>query len=246
MDLIMKKSILTIITALHSEDNSLNESFISITPQLTDDVRWLIKYSTDLVPSELLNLTSHSYIDLICRFDSSLYEGLNQALNYCDSEWFMVIGSGDSLTVNAVQKILEEIKKHPNAEAFLFATKHISNDFIITPNPSEIHLRMSCPHPSAILKVKNVTNINFFNTSYKIASDYDLISRYLIAFGNFLCFDDVLVNFKGGGLSDVRGLEAYFEEEIIRTRVWNSPQIDTCYRMQNFLNSAITTLIKNK
>jgi hypothetical protein len=238
----MNTTKLSIITALHSNDLNLSKSAESIINQLSIDVRWIIKYSEDFVPKHLLEYLSHPFIDIICKKDSSLYDGLNQALDVCNSEWYMVIGSGDILVDGATSKIIKHITESNCGEALFFSTKHLINDFLFTPNPNDIHLRMSCPHPSTILKVSNSKFIDSFNINYKIASDYDHISRYLIKFNKFITSNELLILFKGGGLSENRALEGFFEEELIRTRVWNSTQIDSCKRLKKYSEWAISRL----
>ena len=233
---------LSIITALHSNDLNLSKSAESIINQLSSNVRWIIKYSEDFVPKHLHEYLSNPFIDIICKKDSSLYEGLNQALDICNSEWYMVIGSGDILIDGATSIILRYITENNCGEALFFSTKHLINDFLFTPNPNDLHLRMSCPHPSTILKVSNSKLIDSFNTNYIIASDYDHISRYLIKFNTFFTSNELLILFKGGGLSENRALEGFFEEELIRTRIWNSTQIDSCKRLKEYSDWAISRL----
>lgn len=234
----MQRPLITIITALHDADENILITYESISKQLSNKVHWLIKLSSSKITPNLEKIKSNSFIKIACINDSSLYEGLNQAIALCNSDWMMVLGSGDTLCNQAMEVILHNIDQYPLANAFFFSTKHTKNDFIIYPNPNEIHLRMACPHPSSLMKVNEIKQLNGFDCSYKIAADYDLISRYLIKYETYLVNNEVIVNFKGDGISELKALEGYLEEELIRSRIWNSTQIAICERAINYFHWA--------
>ena len=69
------------------------------------------------------------------------------------------------------------------------------------------------------------------------------MSRYALAFGAGVPLDaSPLVSFMGGGISDLRALEGYMEVNLVRMRVWNTPDI----RMYgDMLNESATALSSN-
>lgn len=139
----------------------------------------------------------------------------------------MVLGAGDMLLPGGMDALCLML-----AEGGLLAPSYHApilfsqTSAVSEPQPQAMKNFMSCAHPTSLLRVKNSLAIGGYDARYQIAADYDHMSRYAIAHG----YGDVLnipplVSFMGGGLSDVRALEGYIEENLVRIRVWNTPDI---------------------
>jgi hypothetical protein len=217
---------LSIFTCVIGEPPSLKNTAESIAPWLSDNINWIIKFS-EKTDKNFINGFSGHYVTTHQESDSSLYEAMNQCLALSKSDFYMVLGAGDTLLADgagSLRKLLLEnalVGSAYHAPLFLEAAR---DSFY--PSPGELRHRMSCPHPSSLLRVKNSLLIHGFDTSYRIASDYDHMSRYSIAFGNGETLNiPPPVSYMGGGISDVRALESYMEALLIRQRVWGTPDI---------------------
>lgn len=217
---------ISIISCVTGEPESLRKTAESIKPHLSGRLNWIIKFS-DKSAKGFVEGFKASHIHVYQQADSSLYEAINQSLKLCNSEFYMVLGAGDMLLPEG----MEELRARIDSNSLCAPSYHAPVLFAATgavsmPQPDAIKYFMSCSHPSSLLKVKNSIAINGFNLDYQIASDYDHLSRYAIAFGMGEALNiPPLVSFMGGGLSDVRALEGYIEENLIRIRVWKTPDI---------------------
>ena len=217
----MTNKTLSIITCLLDGDPAVLDTAQSIIPQMTDSVEWLIKNSTQSEPEQIIKLTQFQNVRFIARPDSTLYEGINHGLEEISGEHVMVLGAGDILLPNAITRILAAINEFPEVASYFFALNTIADSSnVFKPNPSKFPQQMGAPHPATILKSRYCREINGYDQTYRIASDYDFMSRYLKRFNTYAISEDIIVSFKGGGLSEKRGLEALLEEELIRLRVW--------------------------
>jgi hypothetical protein len=236
--------ILTIVTGLLEGDENIHATVDSVLPQLGQNTSWIIKESSQSLSESILRYNGVAGVHLIGQKDSSLYEGLNHALRRVDGEFFMVLGAGDTLEPGALDFICHQISTNPSLDAFYFAIRLNKDGRIFGPNPSEIQNRMACPHPGAVLSTQKTLRIGGFDESYQIASDYDLLCRYIKTYGRSGWSNQPVVNFKGGGLSEHRAIEGFLEEELIRIRVWNSPISDVCSRGARFFVWAHSQLEK--
>jgi len=214
--------LLSILTCVKSDTSDLAVTYESLLPFLCPEMGWIIKYSQHCSTAFVDSIPVNSYIKKIQSEDFGLYEGLNQALNVCESKYYAVLGAGDGLLQEGFWSGLSEMDAAPEMDAYFFACKLNLSGRIFTPKVEDLTFRMSCPHPSSILKVHNSKEIGGFNTSYEIASDYDHICRYTNKFQNYKASSIVIALFKGGGISDVRTFEAALEEELIRIRIFKS------------------------
>jgi len=230
--------LLTIVTGLLEGDPNILETANSVLPQLNGKASWVIKNSSQNPSSLLFPYRELTDVKVICQQDSSLYSGLNQALTWVEGDFFLVLGAGDTLEPGEIDFIYQTVIQNASLEGFYFAVRLAKSGRILTPKPSEINVRMACPHPGSVLNTQKVRSLGGFDERYQIASDYDLLCRYIKKHGASGWSDQFIINYKGGGLSDQRALEGFLEEELIRLRVWSSPQIDVCTRGLRFLGWA--------
>lgn len=234
---------LSILTCVLGEPDVLRNTAKSIAPFLSDDVEWVIKFSKQS-EKDFVDSFSGEHVKVYQDPDNSLYDAMNQCLKYCGSEYYIVLGAGDIILPDAMVVVLDKLRGgflvDPSYHApILFAATGVISE----PNPPALKYFMSCPHPSSLLKVKNSLAINGFDDRYQIAADYDHMSRYAVTFGvGSTLQTPPLVSFMGGGISDMRALEGYMEVNLVRIRVWNTPEI----RMYgDILNEAATALSSN-
>ena len=229
---------LTVVTAVLQGDLNIRATADSLLPQLSEGTMWLIKYSSDTLPEEIQNLTKHSCVKVIAKPDSCLYEGLNQALIEVSTEYFIVVGAGDILAPNTLELIQKTARENPALDSIFFAVLNLSSGGLLLPRPNELAFRMACPHPGAVLKTNMARAIGGFDLKYEIAADYDLLSRFILRFPFCGWIDHTVVNYMGGGLSDRRAVEGFLEEELVRVRIWRSPNPDVCARGARFFTWA--------
>jgi hypothetical protein len=234
---------LTIVTGVLDGDPNLAISAESILPELkSGKAKWLIKNSTAAISDLLREYSNMDGVKIISEPDASLYEGLNQALKHVDDGFFLIVGAGDTLVAGAVDFILSTVESNSNLDGFYFAVELARSGRVLMPRPSELMHRMACPHPGAVLSVSKVRELGGFDERYQIAADYDLLCRYVIAFGASGWSDRVVVSYMGGGMSDFRAIEGFLEEELIRMRVCKSAQMDACVRGIHFFENAASQL----
>lgn len=217
----MKKIKLTIITALLEFDTNLIETFDSIKELLFEKkLKWVIKYSKKQAPDEMLELFSgYENISIIECYDNSVYEALNECVDLVDTEYFLVLGSGDKFADGALLIIEKEIEKN-KADGFIFSSEYPK--FINYPKLDEIHYRMPGSHQGMVLNTKKVISLGKFNTCYKFTADYDLICKYYLKYPNIITSQDVISIFKGQGMSHYNKFECALELYLIAHKYWKS------------------------
>lgn len=233
----MKKK-LTILTAVLNNDLDINKTAKTLLSQLNNEVEWIIKNSSDDIKNFSNEIINNTNVRIIAQNDNSLYEGLNQGLDNCQSDYVQIIGAGDEIIDGAIEKIMYAIQEFNEIDALFFPVIQNKNGRTISPTPKEMPNRMACPHPGSILKVNNIKLINGFDEKYKIASDYDLLSRYLLKWPKYVISNEIIVGYMGGGISEKGVIEAFLEEELIRIRIWKKNQNQTILNSFRFMSWA--------
>jgi hypothetical protein len=226
---------LTVITCLLAGDENIFETADSLMDQASGEVRWIIKYSVNKIPDSVLDLESRGgFVKVLGIDDKSFYSGLNQALNYLETSFFVVVGSGDKFEPGMIGKLGKLLKKETQFDALFLAAKNSRDGAIFRPRPNEIAMRMSCPHPGSVLRTDFVRALGGFDEKYLIASDYDLLSRYLKEHTRVAFSDEILLEYRAGGFSDRNRIDALLEEELIRRRIWKCAASDVVSKINNY------------
>jgi hypothetical protein len=238
----MNNKRLSIITCVKSDVDHLFESWSSISPILNDNINWIIKYSHNCSVDFIKKIPSSDFIIKIISEDTGLYNALNQGLKACETEYYMVLGAGDKVTDNfdTISKVFDS---KPKFDAYFFGLKisNLTQNRILLPSPGDLNTRMSCPHPSSILKTSVSKELGGFSEKYEIAADYDHLCKFSKITENIYFSNEIVVDFMGGGMSDERSFEGFIEEDLIRLRVFNS----NIFAMQARLSSVISVQLSN-
>ena len=245
---------ISVLTCVKGEPESLFLTFESIKPWLSEYFKWTIKFSND-ASTDFINKFNHPNIKLHQEEDSSLYIAMNQCLKVIDTDYYLVLGAGDTLSNDGMSQLYNLYTETELNSTSYFAPIYInSSGQTLYPDPNSLRLRMSCPHPSSILKVSLSLELKGYDLSYQIASDYDNLCKYVKKYGNGQVLNiPPLVSFASGGMSELRAFEGLLEEELVRMRVWNDQNIAVCARLlsissincRNFIDQ-IMPLLNNK
>jgi glycosyltransferase len=211
--------LLSILTVTLRADSGVHATAESI--ESDPRVEWIVKDSNVEFDKTLVPLVGLPNVRVVSAKDESIYEGLNQTLKLANGLYFMVLGAGDRIVESAISEILRVIEANESelgCDSIFFAIKRIDNGLIIEPNIDQLPNRMSVPHPAVLLKTEKVVKLGGFDECYRIAADYDMVCRYLKRWPKAMISRRVIVDFKGGGLSEVNREEAYFETELVRLR----------------------------
>lgn len=244
----MKK--ISILTCVFGQPENLINTMNSLKHILSDNLTWTIKFH-DNSSENFINIFRNQFIYTHKIADQGLYDAMNQALNLMDSDYYFVIGSGDELNPEPVLHMMELLKNDSyESSIYFFPVEYLGSGLVLDPEPDKFSVKMASPHPGTILSRLRSMELGGYDTRYKIASDYDHLSRYVLKFGAGKIGKEILVKILAGGISEKNNLEAYLEEELIRKRVWNSVDWLTYQRMLNKsaenISFFVNQILKNK
>jgi hypothetical protein len=245
----MNEPKLTVITALLEFNQDLIDTFESIRGLISENkINWIIKYSQNQVPQEMLAIfNSYPNIITVAEVDSGIYEALNRALEFVKTEYYIVLGAGDKFFQNSLDILNLQISKNPQADGFIFSVAY--PDIIKCPQLNHINFRMPGNHQGIVLNTKKTIDIGKFDVNYKYASDYDLFSRYILAYPNIESSNKEISYFKNGGASENNLFECALEVYLIVHRHWkhtHSNILDLHHIVINGLNRINSKMIEKQ
>ncbi len=150
--------------------------------------------------------------------DDGISDAFNKGLAMAGGELVLLLNSGDVLADRqVVSRVVDAYAK--NGSGVYHGDMWLQKDGdkrLIKPRPQLLKRYMSLNHPGMFVSNDVYKSVGFFNTKYKIAMDYDWISRALGMKVPFYYVEHPLVLMPGGGLSDVRWFQGYREVREIR------------------------------
>jgi len=209
------------------------------------DLEWIVKSAKpfDLFAS---GFPDHARIRVIHEHDLGIYEAMNQAVRYARGKYLLFLGAGDRLLEKHLPFLMGVLRnaREIDIPLIFFAAQMESWGRVWHPNPAEFEQRMSSPHGSMLMLREEVVAAGGYNQGYRIAGDYDLISRILKMHGASLLWQSPrdLSFCDGNGVSVRKFLEAYLEECLIRMRVWGKTQGEVGMDIEAYLQKPFQLL----
>lgn len=240
---------LSVITVVLRPDTKLLKTYYSILPLLNKfpQIEWVVKSATqtDFI---LLGIQPHTGIRIEVSRDHGIYEAMNQASRLAKGQYLMFIGSGDILFDQGISRLIQILDRSPRPPNILFFSAFMDSwGREWYPMPEDIAQRMSSPHAGIVIERALFNAHSGYLENYKIAGDYDLVSRCLHATKQCLFWKSAipLARCEGNGVSVVKFLEAFMEETLVRIRVWGVSYEQVALDIQNYLKAPFAALIKS-
>lgn len=155
--------------------------------------------------------------------DNGLYDAWNQALQHIKSPWIIFLGSGDTLSKDALITYRDYLQRRNDRPDIVTSriekvtrTGKSLGTYYGPWSWSKFRRYMCTSHVGAIHSAKLFSEVGFFSTEFKICSDYELLLRK----GNELnagFVDRVQANMLAGGIS--QSIEALKETAQIKIKL---------------------------
>ena len=205
---------ISIITATLNSANDLESLIKSVIPHISSKIEFIIiDGKSEDGTLEIIKKYSHFLSHWESSFDSGLYEAFNKGIKIAKGEFISFVGSDDILLENYSEVYLRSILNNP--ECNYFSSKGILNDKEVGKNFSwkEMSSGMKIVHPGSLHKRTLFDSYGYFNTSYKIASDYEFLINCGTTINNYF-IDQPTVIIGPNGVSNLNhslALEEVFQ-----------------------------------
>ena len=168
--------------------------------------------TVDIIKAYHLRDSRFRYVSEV---DSGIYDAMNKGWRLSVGEWVLFLGADDTLLPYSLKVFSENIKYADviYGQCYLVLkngmTKKRENQRI-----SVIKYRLPCSHQSVMMKKDVITQLDGFNTQYKVLADFDLIQRAYFSGVKFREINEIFSCFYIGGIS-TNNLSAEKERYLI-------------------------------
>lgn len=205
----------SIITVSRNSVNTIEQTIVSVLEQSYKNIEYIIidGQSTDGtvdIIKKYMNFISY----FVSEPDNGLYEAMNKGISRATGDVIGIINSDDWYEKHAVEKVVGCLKKK-GAELvygknWLIDKKGERRCQNSQPLKYIWHTPV-VPHPTVFIRREIYEKYGAFNENYKIAADYDLLLRFYVKGVKFEYIDEMISNFRCGGVSDKNYMQSYKE-----------------------------------
>ena len=211
---------LTIITVVHKNPEGLALLKADIQPALGPNIKWIIKDSGACEISSVWGSgIGDDNIHFYSKHDLGIYNALNFALNKCTSDFYLVVGSDDSLDAKALL-IIDEMIRHGVFEGIDVASfpvlmnKKIFHRKFMRPCFVSVSGLVSSHSVGTLIRRGLHESIGDYDENYRILADALFLRRAYEKGAQFKHFKEPVTGcFSTAGISNTqharRILEAY-------------------------------------
>lgn len=219
----MEKYKLSIITITYNDLHNLIKTVNSVIQQVTPDVEYLIidGKSNDGTYEYLNDISKKKQIKYISEKDNGIYDAMNKGIKISTGKWVYFLNAGDFLLKNTIKCILKKMDNSIDALCgnviltMNYNGKKYGKIGSVDTNVDHLKRGMICSHQGFVCKKSVIEKCGGFDTSFRIAGDWDLISRIYSLGYKLKCIDCTLAIYDQGGISSNTHL---FERHKVRKK----------------------------
>ena len=224
----MKLMKVSIITVVYNNQSTIDYAIQSVLSQDYPNIEYIVVdgNSTDATVEKIQNY-KENITHFISEPDKGIYDAMNKGLNLATGDIIGILNSDDFYADNhIVSSIVNEFQEKKVDLVFgdiVFVkpenldkiTRYYSSDNF---HPRKFAWGWMPAHPSCFLKQQIYEKYGYFKTDYKIAADYEIMTRFMSKYNiSYSYIPKVFVKMRTGGVSSANVKSNWIlNEEIVR------------------------------
>lgn len=232
----------SVITVVRNAVSTIEDCIKSVETQSFRDFEYIVVDSlSDDGTSELISKHLDSIDKYVREKDSGIYDAMNKAIAMCEGEYIGIINADDAYFEDSLKRIHAAITKNPEAEIIYGGVEFLSpGTGSLLVDHSNLAQTMIA-HPSCFVSTHTYRELGAFDSSFKIAADYEFMLRAFSAGVVFHNTGENLAKYRPGGASAKHRFKSIRETISIQAQYlkWSNP-----YRKYRLIRFLLATYIK--
>jgi len=212
--------LVSIITVVYNDVLRIEQAINSVLNQTYSNIEYIIIDGGSLDGTrEVLDKYKEKFKVYLSENDNGVYHAMNKGLRQASGSIIGILNSDDFYEHDTVQKVVDVYIKNPQFDVFYGLARHLNNNNIIEALlgfTAEGLSKNMIQHPTCFVTKNVYDQYGLFDTKYKYAADYEFMFRIKQQGIRFYFIEEVLANFREGGLSS--SIPAMAESDRIKYR----------------------------
>ena len=219
--------LVSIITVVRNGESTIEETIKSIRDQSYENIEYIIidgKSSDSTL--NIINKFSNLINVLVSEKDDGIYDAMNKGIEIANGEIIGILNADDLYRPNTVQLVIDEFSSNPMLDYCYGSISLVDtsglNCGVVTPPPrnkwkNKVLRETIVPHPSLFVRKKSYEKFGKYDSTLKLAGDFELISRFHLSGALGVEIHAVLAEFRLGGRSNA--IKILLEKKIIANKM---------------------------
>jgi glycosyltransferase involved in cell wall biosynthesis len=213
--------LVSIITVCRNSEKTISKTIESVLNQTYSNYEYIIidAASTDRTEDivKQYNPKFKGRLRFISEPDHGMYDAMNKGIALAAGKIIGIINADDWYENKTLKIIIDAYKQYGDA-IYYGIVRYVENDkelMLKTTNYRFLNREM-LPHPTCFISRNIYKKNGVFDIQYQLAADYELLSRYYSKGLQFVQIDEILANFRTGGISTKKEIRSVLETLQIR------------------------------
>jgi len=221
--------LVTLVTVARNAQATIERTLKSVAAVKTDDVEYIVVdgLSTDGTV-DIVRSCGNLVNRFISEQDSGIYNAMNKGARAASGDFILFINADDELLPDGFRQVKPALAISSADVVTCISQARINGKFaaLLRPSLARLPFFNSIPHPSTFVRTQVMRDFPF-REDLRIASDYDLFLRLLIARKRFSKLDvAIAIHHRGAGASASSELSHQEVEAVKRDRLgWAYPLV---------------------
>ncbi|MCI8418507.1 MAG: glycosyltransferase [Lachnospiraceae bacterium] len=206
---------ISIITVCLNSEATIEQTIKSVLVQKDEHVEYIIVDGNSMDGTRKIVDKYREGIDVIVSEpDQGIYDAMNKGISLAKGEIIGIINSDDWYEPGTFKTIRETFL---NSSADIvygkmnLVSENGSPELLVPTDIEKLRYEMEIPHSTAFVRKDIYEKFGLFSLDYKIAADYDLMLRYYSEGVKFVFLNELLANFRMGGVSNQQSKVCAYE-----------------------------------
>jgi len=196
--------LVTVVTVVFNGEKYLERTILSVINQDYDNIEYIIidGGSTDST-LDIVRHYEHAIDYWVSEPDKGIYDAMNKGVLCTKGEYVIHLNSDDYFEKNVISRVVSKIKDNPGYDLYhgsLLVHKS-SGKSVCRVGHNFLPTSMPAYQPTSFVRVSSVSNLEWFDTDYKIASDFKFFKILRTQNFRFLNINMLITHFSDGGAS---------------------------------------------
>jgi glycosyltransferase involved in cell wall biosynthesis len=203
---------ISIITVCYNSESTLKDTLESVASQNYDNIEYIVidggsKDGTLNLIREFRNRVDY----LVSENDAGIYDAMNKGIRAATGDFVGILNSDDVFaSTDAVARIASTIRSESVIDAvygdLVYVDRSDLNKIVRLYSSKffrkwKMRFGFMLPHPTFYARRELFDQLGFYKTDYRVAADFELLSRFLCKGIKVVRIDQNLVKMRDGGIS---------------------------------------------
>jgi glycosyltransferase involved in cell wall biosynthesis len=215
------KNVVSVVTVVLNDVKNIESTMQSVLSQVECDIEYILIDGGSSDGTLELIKKYHDKIKYVCsEADSGIYFAMNKAIDVAEGEWIIFLNSGD---IFSCPTVVRDVLSNITLDVDVIYGQHIVKyqDCLtrqhIPGGIGSLWKGMFFSHQTMFTRVAKLKK-NHFDCDFKLASDYEIVSKLFHLGCNFLYVPIPVAVISAEGISDTRRLDVFREYARISAR----------------------------